>query len=1363
MADAKLEIILQAKDQTKGAFSSVKSELAGIGTATQKAGSSLSSMSKVMTTAAVAGAAVLATGFVAVVKQASSFESAMSAVKAASGASASEMAQLSDKALDLGSDVELAGIGATDAATAMAELAKGGVSVADQLGGATKGALLLASAGNIDVAEAAALATKAMNIFGLSGADVAHVADLMAAGANKSATDVGQLGAAFNQSAAVADNAGLSIEELTGTLAFLAQRGMEGSDAGTSLKTALLALQAPTDVAATTMKELGINVRDAQGKMLPFAEIAQILQDKLGGLSDAQRDAALKTIFGNDAIRVGIALYEGGGNAIKDWTAKVDDAGSAADTGRILNDNLAGSFNQLVATIQTGAIKIGEKFIPVLRTLTDEGTKFIDSFLKSPDVQRGIDRLAKDATEALTKIIDKLKDPAFQQSMKDWATAALDVGRAVVDLAGTVKDVLGPPLVAAVGWFNDLDEGGKKNVVTFGLLTVAAIKLVGPLTTLVTTLGQLFTIATKVGGALAIVAKTPAALAVADLAAVTAGALVVTYGLVEGSAKLANAMDQEGKRAQELITTREAMAFAAEHGATATNKHAEAFNAWLLRSNLVIKNSNDLANAWNQYINRTSMAGESTAGLTLALNGQAQAQLKVNQVLGEGLVAGNQFNDTINVQAGAARSLSSAIEATAAAQQAAIDAQVRYTLALQDTNGVLTPFEEQTRLANLHVVELGVALQAAEGRVQAAGMALAIAEQDTGEFGTAVGLARNQVLGLTTAFNEHQSALAGLNGENGRLGGYLQTLQAEWDALNVATENGKHITKEQAAEYARLSPAIQYLNSVMGENKKGIVDNTLALVELDGKLKNAGVSLGTASDIAVTTYAKALASGKTETEALSLAIQAAGGNADTATGKIGGISSALGKLQFGVATLSAEKFKIAIDKIPGTATVNVTTPGLAAATDNVNGLTNAINLVPKTFTVTATVDISGALSEINRLNNNMPHSPAKEGPFQTLPNWNALFESWGPALDSAIKAFEGWGNDIAKKGAETVSSVSKAITDALGATSALSKVDTSAGPTGEQLGWFAHLADSLLSTLRDVASRFDGEGLKLTGEIADTLGKMGGGVKGALDGLGALAQYDFTKGSPTGEALGWFAHLTESLILTLQNVATMAGTEALDAAKRVGESMGQVGSAVKSTLEGFQALSDYDFTKGSPTGDAMGWFTHLMQSIVLNFAGAAQMVGTEGMAQAQAFAKSVSDVVAAGTAGLKLFEELLKSKDIPADVLRTLWDALEGALSAMGDLVSRSDALKNAAFDYLANMEAAALAVLKAQSLGNGMGSAPLVVAPAGIGGGGFDTGKASGGVSNVTLNMYGDNFDTSSFEDRVVATLETATRKGRN
>lgn len=1368
---AKLQIVIEAKDQTKGAFSSVNSEITKFGASAGKVGGALNTMATaVVATAAVVGGGLVA-GLAGAVKTSTDFSHAMSEVSAAVDDGGASMQQLSGLALDLGKDTQLAGVDATEAAAAIAELARGGVSVGDLMGGAAKGGLLLFSAGASSVEAATGVAVKAMTTFNLTGAEVPHIADLIAAGANKSATSVDELGQAFNQSASVAANAGLSIETLTGTLAFLAQRGIEGSDAGTSLKTALLALQAPTDVAATTMKELGINVRDAQGNMLPFADIAQILQDKLGGLSAAQRDAALKTIFGNDAIRVGIALMEGGGSAITDWTAKVNDAGYAARIGATKNNDLFGSFEQLKATIQTAAIEVGQRLEPALRRLTDAGSDLINNFLKNPAVQAGLDKFAANASKAIDDIVTKLKDPAFQQQMKDWAQAALDTGRAIADLAGTLKDVLGPPLQAAVGWFNDLDASGKKNVVTFGLLTVAAIKLVGPITSLVSVMGELYTAGAAIAPILLAIATSPFVAAIAAGGAAVAAATVVVAGAVAVGTKYRDLTGETTKIAHDNAVAWDAAAFAIEHGATATGTAIGQFEQYIQANRITITSTEDLVNAWNGFLGMLQANQLGIQGLTRAQTTLQAGLDGTNRVLGEGMLGGLGYSQVIGGMTTSANALAGAMNATVAPFEAAQAGMAAYALALQDTNGVLTPLQEAAGQANLHIAELNVQLQNAVGATNAAAMAMAIAEQDTGEFGTQVGLLRNQVLGLTQSYLDHNAALAGLNSENGRLGGYLQTLQAQWDALNKATDNGKNVTAEQRAEYERLAPAIQYLNATMGTNEQGIVSNTLALVDLDQKLKAAGVSMGTASDVAMKAYSTALAQGKSDAEALTIAIQAAGGSAATAGGKIDGtgVAAAASAVKMATGAIAAKKLELGMKDIPGTVQTTVTTPGLDDATIGVRLLQTAINDVPPSFTVTATVDISGALASIDTLNNNMPHSPAKEGPFRTLPNWQALFESWGPALDAAITQFEAWGNDVAKKGAETVSSVSKAITDALGASTLLAKVDVSAGPTGDQIGWFAHLADSLISALASIAARFDTEGLKAVGDISDTLGKMGSGIKGALDGLGALASYDFAALSPNGETLGWFGHLMSSLIITLQNVATEVGSDGIAAAKEVAEGASSIGSAVKSTLEGLKALAEYDFTKGSPDGSAMGWFTFLMRSLVQNFAEAAQTVGSEGMAQATVFAQSVADVVAAGKAALDLFTQLIEFKDKPTEALQAVWKGLEGALSAMGDLVARSDALKNAAHDYLANMQEAARLVLQAQSIGNGMGAtAPtLVLAPSGFGsGGGWDSSKGGGGGGSaerpVVVNMYGNAYGFSDFNDAVVGAVDQGTRQGR-
>jgi TP901 family phage tail tape measure protein len=641
-SSARLLIIIDAQDKSQAAFSGVENALKGLDTGSKGAGAALGSMvSQVATAGAVVGG-VLATGIGAAVKQAADFEHGLSAVGAASGASASEMQGLHDTALALGASTQLAGINATDAAQAMTQLAKGGVSVADIMGGAANGALLLASAGEIGVGQAADIAVRAMTIFGAKGSDVAHISDLIAAAAGKSATDVGQLGAAFNQSAAVAANAGLSIEELTGTLGFLAQRGLEGSDAGTSLRTALQRLQSPTDTAAKTMADLGINVRDANGKMLPMAQVADILKERLGGLSDAQRDAALQTIFGADAIRVAIPLVQAGGSAITDWTAKVNDAGYAARQGAALNNNLAGSWDQFQATVQTAAIGIGEKFIPVLRKGSDELAKFVDSLASNKDVAKFFDDLAQKAATALDTIIAKVKDPTFQAQMRDWATTAKDLATSILDVAGAVKDTLGPPLKAAADWFGSLDDQGRKNVVMFGLVAGAAIHFRDELGTLKGVVEDVIgafarkeaakkSLQAANDGLAGSAGKTATAMSGAGAAALEAADLIATAGIATGGAaigatalvvgydKLTNAIGENNDIASQGALRQEAMAIALAHGASMQNGAIDGYLRLVLAQENTVHSTSDLDRIWNQFAGTLQATGQSTDTLGLSL------------------------------------------------------------------------------------------------------------------------------------------------------------------------------------------------------------------------------------------------------------------------------------------------------------------------------------------------------------------------------------------------------------------------------------------------------------------------------------------------------------------------------------------------------------------------------------------------------------------------------------------------------------------------------------------------------------------------------------------------------------------------
>jgi TP901 family phage tail tape measure protein len=308
--------------------------------------------------AVLAGGAVVA-GFAAAISAAADFDKSMSGVQAATMASSSTMAELRATAIKAGADTAYSAVEAADGIT---ELAKAGVSAKDIMGGGLKGALSLAAAGQIGVADAAQIGATALTVFGLAGSQMTHVADLLAAGAGKAQGSVADMSQALNQSALVAHNTGLSIDDTTGALALFASNGLIGSDAGTSFKTMLMSLNPNSDAAAKLMDQLNLSAYDAGGKFVGLSAYAGRLQTALSGMSEEQRNATLKTIFGNDAIRAASILYQAGSSGVDQWTGKVNDAGYASRQAAINQDNLrgdleklGGSWNSLMISLGSGA------------------------------------------------------------------------------------------------------------------------------------------------------------------------------------------------------------------------------------------------------------------------------------------------------------------------------------------------------------------------------------------------------------------------------------------------------------------------------------------------------------------------------------------------------------------------------------------------------------------------------------------------------------------------------------------------------------------------------------------------------------------------------------------------------------------------------------------------------------------------------------------------------------------------------------------------------------------------------------------------------------------------------------------------
>lgn len=282
------------------------------------------------------------------------------------------------------------GDSATQVQDAEIELTKAGVGVTAQLNGALKGALVLAAAGQEDVADATSTAVTAMTQFNLTAADVPHVADDLAAGADKALGSVSDLSMALKQGGLVASQMGLSIDDTVGTLSAFANAGLIGSDAGTSFKTMLLALQSPSSQAKKYLDEYNISAYDSQGAFVGITNLAGQLHDKLSGLSQAQRDAALSTIFGTDAIRSANVLYDEGSKGIAGWISDVNDSGFAARQAAGKMDSLAGDSTKLAAAWQTGLIKAGNDLTPILRLVVQGTTGVVTAFSQVDPVTAAI-------------------------------------------------------------------------------------------------------------------------------------------------------------------------------------------------------------------------------------------------------------------------------------------------------------------------------------------------------------------------------------------------------------------------------------------------------------------------------------------------------------------------------------------------------------------------------------------------------------------------------------------------------------------------------------------------------------------------------------------------------------------------------------------------------------------------------------------------------------------------------------------------------------------------------------------------------------------------------------------------------------
>ncbi|WMV75302.1 phage tail tape measure protein [Geobacillus thermodenitrificans] len=370
------------------AWGKMQERLSSVGNNLRDVGQRMQSVGQSMATSMGAAATAIGGALGFAVKKSMDFESQIDRVGAIAGATPSELKKLEKASLDLGASTSKS---ATEVAEGMEIMAAMGYNT-NQILAAMPGIIAAAEASGEDMALVADTVSSALNSFGLEAAEAARVADVLAQAANDSAAGIQDMQYTFKYAAPVASQLGISLEQLAAAAEIMANNGIRGEQAGTTLRAALIRLSDPPKEAAATLKELGVRVKDSSGKMLPFNQIIAQLSKSTEKMGNAQKIAALSTIFGTEAASGMLTVIEAGPEKFDELTKSLENsAGASQEAAQKMKDNLKGSLEELQGAFETAQITIGNALAPAIEKVAGYIQNLIDWFNNlSPSAQKTI-------------------------------------------------------------------------------------------------------------------------------------------------------------------------------------------------------------------------------------------------------------------------------------------------------------------------------------------------------------------------------------------------------------------------------------------------------------------------------------------------------------------------------------------------------------------------------------------------------------------------------------------------------------------------------------------------------------------------------------------------------------------------------------------------------------------------------------------------------------------------------------------------------------------------------------------------------------------------------------------------------------
>lgn len=325
---------------------------------------------------------------VAALKVGGDFQAAFNRVQAATQASGAELDALRQKAQGIALDPNLK-FSSVEAAQALENLAKNGLSATQILSGAADASTALATATGSTLATAADITTDVMNNFGKSADQAAGLVSNITGATIASKFSIDDYRLALGQAGAIAGQLGVNFEDFNTALSVTSSGFSSGQDAGTSFKTFLQRLVPQSKEAEAAIKQLGLNFFDTQGKMLPLRDIAGQLQQAFNGLSDQAKNTQGTKIFGSDSIRTALLLAKDGVAGFDEMAASIAKV-NAASQGQILSQGFVGSFEAFKSSLEGLGQAIADSgLLDFATNLAKQGAKLASSLAQAdPELLR---------------------------------------------------------------------------------------------------------------------------------------------------------------------------------------------------------------------------------------------------------------------------------------------------------------------------------------------------------------------------------------------------------------------------------------------------------------------------------------------------------------------------------------------------------------------------------------------------------------------------------------------------------------------------------------------------------------------------------------------------------------------------------------------------------------------------------------------------------------------------------------------------------------------------------------------------------------------------------------------------------------